>query len=505
MSLNACDVILAAGARQPDAPAIHAVDAQGQVRILSFGELIRWVAQAVDVLAQAGVRRGDRVLLMLPDSPYFCAAFLGAIKHGAIAIPINPRLAPSDYAYLINDSDPSLLIVGPEYRSLINETAGHPVLTLVAFASALAAASAGTRSARTEPGEQACWLYSSGTTGRPKGIMHTHATVARSGELHRNVLRSKAGTRVFSTSKLFFAFPLENAFLGPVAIGAVTLINESWPEPEQVIEWAERFAPDVFFTVPTMIRRLLAHPSERLAPFRRVTHCYTGGERLPEAIVSSWEDAVHTELRECYGTSETFCNVFAQRAGHVPRGSCGEALPEVETKLLDHQGGPVPKGDPGVLWVRLPTLTVGYTDPAAASHVFRDGWFCTNDMFTVDTDGCWFHQGRADELMKVAGQWVKPAEVEAAVIDSKHIREAACVMVPDQDGFDRLALFIVAGDASTLSATEFARQQASVKLPKHSQPKWIREVTELPRTSTGKIQRFRLRETLHAPLELGKR
>jgi benzoate-CoA ligase len=203
---------------------------------------------------------------------------------------------------------------------------------------------------------------------------------------------------------------------------------------------------------------------------------------------------------EAYGMSETFCNAFANFPGRHRTGSCGVPLDGVEARLADDRGREVADDAPGVLWVRHPSLALGYKSAAVTTQAFRDGWFCTGDLFSRDADGFWSHHGRADELCKIAGQWVKPVELEEAVLADPGIREAACVVVPDADGFDRLALFLVgAGEG----AAEIAAERLE-ELPRHARPKWVRVVPELPRTATGKVQRFRLREQLVAELRDAK-
>ena len=194
--------------------------------------------------------------------------------------------------------------------------------------------------------------------------------------------------------------------------------------------------------------------------------------------------------------SETFCNAFANFPGQHRGGSCGVPLAGVAAKLLDERGQEVADDAPGVLWLRHPSLALGYKSAEMTARAFRDGWFCTGDLFTRDADGFWSHQGRADELYRIAGQWVKPAELEETVLADRRIREAACVVVPDADGLDRLALFVVGADDR---AVEVALARLG-ELPRHARPKWVRAVTELPRTATGKVQRFRLREQLVAEL-----
>ncbi len=496
--LNASDVILArvreAGRR--DRPAIR--HAGGTV---TCGELDLLVTRAACALADLGLRPGERVAFLLDDTPRFCAAFLGALEAGAVAVALNTRLPPAELAYIVADCAARFAIADPDHlaaaRAACRDT-GTPVVPACgagdSLEAAMAAARPGRATAATRADEPAFWLYSSGTTGKPKAIVHSHASCAHAGKLLREVVGAGEGTVVLATSRLFFAYALDNGFLGALACGATIALDASWPAPEAIAANVARWRPNVFFTVPTVMRRLLALPRAALAPFAAVPLVFTAGERLPEAIAAKWQEAVGTRVLEAYGMSETFCNVFANFPGRDRAGTCGVALGGVETKLLDESGREAVVDSPGALWVRHPSLASGYRSAEATARAFRDGWFSTGDLFACDGEGFWSYQGRADELYKIAGQWVKPSELEETVLGDARIREAACVVVRDSDGFDRLALFVV-GDGADEVAT--ARLD---ELPRHARPKWVRAVAELPRTATGKVQRFRLRERLEAEL-----
>ncbi len=496
--LNAAEVILAK-ARDPrhrDRPAI--IHAGGTV---SYGALDAAAAQAAHALGALGLGRGERVAFLMHDSPRFCAAFLGALRAGAVALALNPRLPAADLAFVVADSEARLLVADPEFldiaRAACAGTAGRVVPARGAddtLAAAVARASAEFPTAATRADEPAFWMYSSGTTGKPKGILHSHANCAHAGKLYREVLKADESLIVLATSKLFFAFALDHAFLGVLAAGGTTILNEGWPEPEAILAQARAHRPTIFLTVPTFFRRLLALPAAELAPLAGVRANLTGGERFPDAVAAKWREAVGTEVLVVYGMSETFTPVMASAPGGRRAASCGGPLGGVEARLVGSDGSPAARGAPGVLWIKHPSLTLGYRSDEATARAFRDGWFCTGDVFTHDADGTWTHQGRADDLLKVAGQWVNPREVEEAALADPRVREAACVVVPDRDGFDRLAMFVVGDDAARVAA---ARLDG---VPRHSQPKWVRELAELPRTATGKVQRFKLRERLEREL-----
>jgi benzoate-CoA ligase len=496
--LNAAEVILAR-AREPrhrDRPAI--IHAGGT---LTYGALDAEVSKAAHALGALGLGRGERVAFLMGDSPRFCAAFLGALKAGAVALALNARLPAADLAFVVADSEARLLVADPDFLELARTAAVGSAARLVpargageTLEAAVARSSPEFAAVATRADEPAFWMYSSGTTGKPKGILHSHANAAHAGKLYREVLRTDEPFVVLATSKLFFAFALDHAFLGALATGATTILNEGWPEPEAILAQARAHRPTIFLTVPTFFRRLLALPKDALAPLAGVRLNLTGGERFPDAVAAQWQATVGTELLVVYGMSETFTPVMANVPGRCRADSCGAPLGGVEVRLAASGGGAPARGEPGVLWIKHPSLALGYRSPEATARAFREGWFCTGDVFTHEPDGTWTHQGRADDLLKVAGQWVNPREIEEAVLADPRVREAACVVVPDPDGFDRLAIFVVGTDAAQIATTRLDGR------PRHTLPRWVRELPELPRTATGKVQRFKLRERLEAEL-----
>jgi benzoate-CoA ligase len=485
--MNAVDVLLAHAGRLAQRPALfHAAGA------VTYGELGDATRRAAAALVGMGVKRGDVVAFLLKDSPLFCAAYLGALHAGAVAVPLNPRLPSADIAYVLADSGAKLLLADAD--QLPADLVGVRAVLRPALQQALDGAASDIPSAPVGRDDPAFMLYSSGTTGRPKGIVHTHANAAHAGKLLREVVGLREGEVVLATSKLFFAFALDNAFTGVLACGGATVLNEAWPEPAQVAAQAARYRPRAFFTVPTFFRRLLTLDAAALAPFRDIAINVTGGERLPMAIYRQWLDATGQQILVAYGMSETFCNALANLPGRNRPDTCGIAMQDVALRL---EGATRP-GEPGVLWLRHPSLAPRYTRADVTERAFRDGWFCTGDLFTCDADGYWTHEGRADDLYKVAGQWVKPADVEEAVLGDAAIRDASCVVVSDRDGFERLALYVVPA-AEPDAAVAAAEARCAARLAHHARPKWIRAIDELPRTATGKVQRYLLRAQFTPP------
>ena len=497
---SAAELILAKAAPLKDKAAL--ICAGGT---LSYGELTSLVNRAANAFSALGIGRGSRVGLILKDSPLYCAAFLGLVKAGAVAIPLNPRLPPGDYAFILAAAELALVVADREHASMIAAAAegiGTRVLASDGDGETLArhveSASDTFSPVPTSRNDPAFWLFSSGTTGRPKGVIHSQFSCAHAGKLLREVIGADENTVVLGTSKLFFAYSLDNAFLGPLNVGASTILIETWAEPEQIVAQVAIHKPNVVFSVPTFYRRLLGLGAERLEPLMGVRLFYSAGERLPDAIATAWRKNLGKDIHSCYGMSESHTNVLACFPGKQRLGATGVPLGGVQVQLLGNHGGQVGTGEPGVMWIKHPSLALGYHNPDATAKVFRDGWFCTGDVFIRDTEDYYYHQGRSDELLRIAGQWVKPVEVEEAVLADLRFREAACAVVPDRDGFDRLALFVVPVNPGEGKA--LAQARCDQNLPQHSRPKWIRELRELPRTTSGKIQRFKLREMLVAEL-----
>jgi benzoate-CoA ligase len=460
---------------------------------VTFAELAARVARAAGAFAALGVRPGDRVLFLMRDTPDFAAAWLGAIRAGAVAVALNDKLSDTELEHAAADSRPSVAVFEQEF--IHRRLAGVKPMLASAFASHAAIAPATTAAFHAAAEAPAFMLYSSGTTGRPKGIVHAHRGFISLGLAFR-CIGVGAGERVFSTSKFFFAYGLEHGLLATLAHGATAVVHAGWPDADAVIDLVARHRPAALFSVPTVYRRLLAQPPERLAPFAAVRRFVAAGERLSRQLVEQWRRALGGELLNLYGMSETFCACMMTPPGASDGMRTGVPLEGVQVELRDASGRAPAAGEPGVLWIRHPAQATGYANlPRETEAQFRDGWFCSRDLFVRDAHGHYIHQGRSDELLKIAGQWVQPGELEAVAAQQAAVAEAACVPVADADGLERLALFVTARNDP--AAAQRAAQEACERLlPRHKRPKWVRAVDELPRTATGKVQRFKLREIL---------
>jgi 4-hydroxybenzoate-CoA ligase/benzoate-CoA ligase len=463
---------------------------------VSYAELQRRVDGAAVRLRAAGVEPGERVALLLRDGVDFAAAFLGAIKLGAVAVPLSTRLAGADLAALLGDCGPRALVA--EADLLAGAGAGSAAGTVLTARDLESGEGAGVAAAPVGPDAPAFWLYTSGTTGQPKAAMHRHRTLLAGGGYGRGVLGLEASDRVFATSKLFFAYALGNALLNPLAARASAYLLPEWPDPESVRGVLESFRPTLLFSVPTLYARLLRADLPRSA-LASVRACVSAGERLPADLYTGWCERFGVEILDGIGATETIFMVLSSRPGESRPGSTGRPVPGTAACLLDGEDRPVPDGEQGVLWVRAPSVAAGYWQrEGPLRRAFVGEWFRTGDLYTRSADDHFVHGGRQDDLFKVAGQWVVPADIEAVAASHPDVLDAGVVGAEDAEGLLKPHLFVVAAAAAGPALRAELAALLEARLPRHARPREIAVVGELPRTATGKLQRFRLAEAARA-------
>lgn len=467
----------------------------------TYADLLALAGRVAAGLRARGVRPEDRVALLLPDGLEWAAAFFGALRVGAVVVPLNTRLAGAGLATVLGDARPRTLVADPALlaaKAAIVATAGIPIV--LGFDELLAPAGAVAAAEPVGSDAMAVWLYTSGTTGTPKAAVHLHRNLVAGRHYGDGVLRVGPGDRIFATSKLFFAYALGNALLIPLLARASACLRPDWADPEAVRAVLRDYRPTLFFSVPTLYARLLA---AGLPPdaFASVRACVSAGERLPAEVYRGWRERFGVEILDGIGATETIFMVLSSRPGASRPGTTGEPVPGTEARLLDVEGRPVKGGEQGVLWVRTPSAAAGYWQrPADTRRAFDGEWFRTGDVYYVDADGHWVHCGRQDDLFKVAGQWVVPADVEAVALRHPAVLEAGLVGAEEGSGLIKPYLFVVPRAAGT-DAVRLARElgeSLAREVPAHARPREVRVVAELPRTDTGKLQRFRLRDLLTA-------
>ena len=485
-------------------------------RAYSYDDVASGINRVGHALRTFGVAPNDRVMIMLRDSPDFVFCYLGAIKIGAVAVAINLRASPRDLLFYLRDAQAKVFIVegafAQSYRQVERELDTPPHLVVIddvtppcdSWSTLLARQSPKLDAVDRAPDDMAFWIYTSGTSGTAKAAVHVQRDVLNAADHVGGTLGVRAGERLFATSKLFFAYALGNALFGGFRLGATVVLLDEWPTPEVVAQAVERHRPAVVFAVPTIYRNLLEAGVATGEGFRSVRHFVSAGERLPERLWQRWRQATGREIVDGMGTSETIYMLLSNHPGAIRPGSSGKPAAGVDAKLADAHGRPLPPGEPGILWARIASRAAMYwNQPEKSQAAFRGEWFCTGDMYRVDVDGYWFHEGRHDDLLKISGQWVSPTEIEELLLTELPLREAVVVGTADPDGLTRLTLFAVGPEGGFEPSVLEQRITALLteRLSVYKCPKWIRFVDAIPRTATGKAQRFLLRQRAEALLK----
>lgn len=509
-----------------DGPArLHAgrVAIAGEPRAVTYGELAGMVNRAGNALRGMGVGRGERVLIVLPDSAEFFAAFLGAAKIGAVAVPVNPFARAADYAHYAGDCRPRVAVVHSEslgeflsasgaraeMRIVVvgEESAETGGVRCLRWSEWMGAASEKLEAAGTGPRDSAFFLYTSGSGGKPKAAVHQHKDMlVTSRNYAQGVLGLRAEDVIFSVSKLFFAYGMGNGMTFPLAAGARVVVNPARTKVEEILELVRKHKPTVFFSVPSVYAGILAaaEKEEGIAEFGSVRLAVSAGESLPAEIFERFRERFGVEILDGIGSTEMLHVFLSSRAGKAVAGSCGAAVPGYEARIVDEEGRTVGTGEIGNLWVRGESAFAEYWGNAElTARVKREAegesggekWVVTGDKFTCDAGGNYFYCGRADDMLKVMGMWVSPTEVENALLGHPEVAEAAVVAAGDEQGLTYARAFVVlreAGKACGELAAEI-RGHARARLVSYKTPREIRFVGELPKTATGKIQRYKLR------------
>jgi benzoate-CoA ligase len=484
----------------------------GEQRV-SYRELLELTNRAGNLFRGLGVQRGERVLLLLLDSPEFLYCYFGAIKIGAVAVPVNPFQKPKDYEYVLNDSGARVAVVDEallaqlesipeERRPKLKEivVAGGVHRDRKTLSEELNSASAELEAAPTGKDDAAFWLYSSGSTGSPKACIHLHHDMVVCAELYaKGILRMNESDRCYSVARLFFAYGLGNAGYFPLYAGATTILSPARPSPAGIYADIERYRPTLFFSVPSNYAALLAQRNENGREFdlSSVRHAISAGESLPAPLFDRFKERFGIEILDALGSTETLQMVIANRPGEARPGSSGRIIPGYEAKIVDENGNVVGPGEIGNLVVKGDSICAGYWNQEEKTRAAFDGpWFRTGDKYHQDQDGYFWYAGRADDTFKVNGRWLSPAEVESALIAHPAVLEAAVVARDDESGLTKPAAYVVVNPE--FSAKEQLAQDlqewVAERVGGYKRPRWVEFVPELPKTSTGKLQRFKLRE-----------
>jgi benzoate-CoA ligase len=473
---------------------------------ITFHELNRTVNRFASAL-RPYLEKGDRAVLLLKDSPVFVAAHLGIMRSGGVAVAISTRSTAKDLALVIEDARPRVVLLDeeflPSYEQAVASCAHLPQLIGVrgrgkacmrSIEDILAEGVDEFPSARTTADDMAFWFYTSGTTGTPKAAVHCHGDVTVADRFMR-AFGFGPGERVFCTSKLFFVFSFAHVVIGALRTGTTIVLYEGWPNGDAVADLVERFRPSLMLSVPAFYRTLLREDHACRSGFRTVRCYLSAGESLPESLYHSWRKATGVPIVEGIGTTETIFLAIGGTPDHHRPGATGKPFPWVEATLLDFDDQPLrAENASGILWLKMGSLCRGYwQQPEKTRVAFRNGWYRTGDVFTVDSDGWWHHQGRSDDLLKISGQWVSPAEIEECARAVAGVTDALVVGAPNEDGLVRLTLFLVAAGGQEDTVKKTVQEKLLATLSRYKCPRRIIFVDSIPHTATGKAQRFRLR------------
>jgi benzoate-CoA ligase family protein len=483
----------------------------GPAGVRSYAELCAEAARWGHGFASLGLKRGDRILMFLDDTPAYPAAFFGAVRAGFVPLLINTLTPPDLLQFYLSDSGASVALIDSAFCARFDKVAcaDTQLRTLIVVNGALdehAAPNAflaepwlhgfatDLAEADTHRNEMAFWMYSSGSTGRPKGIVHLQHDMAYSeAAFARNVLKLEAGDICFSVPKIFFAYGFGNSITFPFSVGAATLLLPGQPKPSAIFEAIERYRPSVFFGLPTLYTSLTKADGAAATDFSSLRLALSAAEVLSADVFNGWKSLTGLEIVEGLGSTEALHIYLSNRPEHKKLGAAGLRVPGYDVRLRDSDGREVADNEEGILWVRGDSNTPLYWNrpDKSAETIREEGWIYTGDRFVRDSDGFHFFRGRADDLIKISGQWVYPLEVELCLAEHPDVRE--CCVFADELPDRRMTLkaLVVMNDSAfdAAAATKTLQDYVKAKLLPYKYPREIAFIDELPKTGTGKIDR----------------
>ncbi len=477
------------------------IDDSGSV---TYAQLAERVDRAANALRALGIEREQRIAIAMHDCADWPALFLGAIKAGIVPVALNTLLTRADYEYQLKDSRARALFVSPPLAKTFDGIqASCPELEHVVLhpdlVQMLAKAAPKAEAAPTVRDDMCFWLYSSGSTGAPKGTVHLHSHLVATAELYaKPILGIRESDVVFSAAKLFFAYGLGNALTFPLSVGATTILMAERPTPEAVFKRLTEKKPTIFYGVPTLYAALLASGAFPKKEQLKLRVCTSAGEALPANLGERWTEKTGAEILDGIGSTEMLHIFISNRPGEVKYGTTGKPVPGYEVRLLDEEGKLITKpGELGELQISGPTSALMYWNQREKTkNTFQGPWTRSGDKYSFDKEGYYTYGGRSDDMLKVSGIYVSPVEVEAALVTHEAVLEAAVVGAEDAEKLVKPKAFVVLkpGQKPNEKLTAALQQHVKAKLAPYKYPRWIEFIPELPKTATGKIQRFKLRE-----------
>lgn len=471
---------------------------------LTYGKLTEQAHRFANALRAQGFEPESRVMIAMLDTLEWPVVFLGCILAGVVPIAANTLLTTKDFEFMLRDSRARALFVSkpllPVFEPLLGKI-GTLRAVFVAGDDAPNSVAALVKGAPTDMqvadtcADDACfWLYSSGSTGTPKGTVHLHSHLIQTAELYgRGVLGIREDDVVYSAAKLFFAYGLGNSLTFPMSVGATTVLLPARPTPADVFGTLKKFKPSIFFGVPTLYAALLADPARPKRSEMNIRVCASAGEALPADIGKRWTEAYGCEILDGIGSTEMLHIFLSNRPGEVRYGTTGKAVPGYELKIVGDDGHECGVGEIGELQISGPSAALMYWNSRAKTKAtFAGEWTRSGDKYTRDADGYYTYGGRSDDMLKVGGIYVSPFEVEACLMTHASVLEVAVIGVADTDELVKPKAYVVLKSGQAATAEELQMHVKSLLAP-YKYPRWIQFVPELPKTATGKIQRFKLR------------
>ncbi len=498
-TLNLADLLLDSRVREGlGAKTALVVCLPGQAaRSFSYGQVQALANRYARRFQDLGLRQEERVLLALPDGLDFVGALFGVLKAGGVAVMANPQLSQDDVAGLYPFVRPHLAVVDSQAKDtfegarrgawprhfLIVDEASEPPEADEAFATV-----------PTHRNDPALWLFSGGTTGRPKAVVQSHAAFANTTELYAKAVAGyRASDRTLSVPKLYFGYATGSNLFFPFAVGGSAILFPEHPTPEVLFEMIRRHQPTILINVPTLINRMLAHSAAAAQDLSCLRFATSAGEALPVPLYERWKETFGVELLDGLGTAEMWHIFLTNRLGQVRPGTLGQVVPGFDVRVRDEEGRDLPDGEVGRLWVAGASRALAYwQDQEQSQDAFRGPWYVSGDLVRRDADGYFTYCGRANDVIKVGGKWLEPAEVESCLMTHPGVKECAVIGAPDQDGLTKPFAFVVAkGDATNLA--DLLKAFTLERLQAYKHPRRITLLDDFPRTHLGKIDRAKLK------------
>ncbi|MDE3108888.1 MAG: benzoate-CoA ligase family protein, partial [Acidobacteriota bacterium] len=476
-------------------------------REVSYDELLATVNRFGNSLTKLGIRAGDRVLIILKDSPEFFSLFWGAVKIGALPVPLNGLAAASDFEFVIRHSKCSAVFYSEEFAGTIKTAlaarAPQPKISMAVDGERnslndLSRNSSPQMDAVFARAEDDCFcLYSSGTTGLPKGVIHAHGDLAVISQFYTvETLGATEDDSFFNVARLCFSYGMNVGMLGPLYVGGTAILDDRRPTPASVLELFRRCQPTIFGAVPTFYAQFLASGLLGRKDNPRLRRCISAAEALPPELHREWLATTGVPIMEGIGSTEVGHIYISNRVDDIRPGVTGKPIPGYHVRLVDETGNNVPDDIPGRLLVKGQSVLKRYwNDPERTAKAVVDGWYDTGDTFRRDAHGYYTYCGRSDDVFKVSGRWVSPYEIESTLVQHPQVLEAAVISRKDEHGLVHPDAWVVLKDPSNSrpEIEEELRQHCDVNLPRYKLPRWVHVVDKLPKTATGKIQRYKLR------------